>query len=66
MHKLLYVVRSFLVSLLLSIILISASAETRIKVPVHYYKLQNGLRVVISAEHFAPVVAVGVYYNIGS
>src|SRR6185369_16842618 len=36
-----------------------------INVPVVYYKLPNGLRVVISEDHIAPVVAVGVYYNVG-
>src|SRR2546421_6284150 len=34
-------------------------------VPVVYYKLPNGLRVVISEDHVAPVVSVGVYYNVG-
>ena len=36
-----------------------------VKVPVVYYKLPNGLRVVISEDHVAPVVTVGVYYNVG-
>jgi zinc protease len=36
-----------------------------INVPVVYYKLPNGLRVVISEDHVAPVVTVGVYYNVG-
>ena len=36
-----------------------------VKVPVVYYKLPNGLRVVISEDHIAPVVTVGVYYNVG-
>ena len=30
-----------------------------------YYKLPNGLKVVISEDHIAPVVTVAVYYNIG-
>ena len=34
-------------------------------VPVVYYKLPNGLKVVISEDHIAPVVTVGVYYNVG-
>src|SRR3977135_1104209 len=34
-------------------------------VPVVYYKLPNGLKVVISEDHMAPVVTVGVYYNVG-
>jgi zinc protease len=34
-------------------------------VPVTYYKLPNGLRVVLSPDHTAPTVVVGVYYRIG-
>jgi zinc protease len=35
------------------------------KVPVEYYKLPNGLRVVLSPDHTAPTICVGVYYRIG-
>jgi zinc protease len=35
------------------------------KVPVEYYKLSNGLRVVLSPDHTAPTICVGVYYRIG-
>ena len=35
------------------------------KVPVTYYKLANGLKVVLSQDSSAPIVAVGVYYQIG-
>jgi zinc protease len=38
---------------------------TELKVPVEYYKLPNGLRVVLSPDHTAPTVCVGVYYRIG-
>lgn len=34
-------------------------------VPVEYYKLPNGLRVVLSSDHTAPTVCIGVYYRIG-
>ncbi len=34
-------------------------------VPVDYYKLKNGLRVVLSPDKTAPTVTVAVYYNIG-
>ena len=40
-------------------------ASKDVKVPIVYYKLPNGLRVVISEDHVAPVVTVAVYYNIG-
>src|SRR5215813_13267977 len=35
------------------------------QVPVEYYKLPNGLRVVLSPDHTSPTIAVGVYYRIG-
>src|ERR1051325_3103837 len=42
------------------------SAEAKpLNIPVVYYKLPNGLKVVISEDHMAPVVAVAVYYNVG-
>ncbi|HCV43654.1 MAG TPA: insulinase family protein [Bacteroidetes bacterium] len=34
-------------------------------VPVKYYKLDNGLKVVLSHDATAPIVTVAVYYNIG-
>ena len=34
-------------------------------VPVEYYKLDNGLRVVLSQDATAPIVTAAVYYNIG-
>ena len=37
----------------------TATAKT-VNVPVVYYKLPNGLKVVISEDHVAPVVTVGV------
>ncbi len=35
------------------------------RVPVEYHKLDNGLKVVLSPDHTAPIVVVAVYYNIG-
>lgn len=35
------------------------------EVPVDYYKLDNGLKVVLSQDHTTPIVTVAVYYNIG-
>ena len=39
--------------------------QAGISVPVTYYKLPNGLRVVLSPERSSPVAVVAVYYNIG-
>src|SRR5882672_4375842 len=44
---------------------LSAASAKPLAVPVVYYKLPNGLKVVISEDHMAPVVTVGVYYNVG-
>jgi zinc protease len=41
------------------------AATSGFQVPVEYYKLPNGLRVVLSPDHTAPTIAVGVYYRIG-
>jgi zinc protease len=41
------------------------TAAGEFKVPVEYYKLPNGLRVVLSPDHTAPTICVGVYYHIG-
>ena len=35
------------------------------QVPVEYYKLDNGLRVILSPDHTAPTAVSAVYYNIG-
>ena len=55
---------AILAALAIAIPLAGSPAET-LKVPVEYYKLPNGLRVVLSSDHTAPTVAVGVYYRIG-
>jgi len=40
-------------------------SETEFKVPVTYYKLDNGLKVILSRDKTAPTVVVAAYYNIG-
>lgn len=35
------------------------------KVPVEYYKLDNGLKVILSQDKTSPTIIVAVYYNIG-
>jgi len=58
-----------LIKLLLLALAVTLSTSTLkakpLNVPVVYYKLPNGLKVVISEDHNAPVVAVAVYYNVG-
>ena len=39
--------------------------ENSFQVPVEYYKLDNGLKVILSEDKTSPTVIVAVYYNIG-
>ena len=64
--------RSFLCLLacvwIMCVVAFAASPDknpTGFTVPVEYYKLPNGLRVVLSPDHSAPTVVIGVYYRIG-
>src|SRR3977135_3634505 len=41
------------------------SSAKPLEIPVVYYRLPNGLKVVISEAHAAPTVTVGVYYGVG-
>jgi predicted Zn-dependent peptidase len=43
----------------------SAQQAARLQVPVEYYKLPNGLKVVLSRDATTPTACVAVYYNIG-
>ena len=68
------ILRNIVASAVLATVCVSSAgvvlAQTKkaaagIKVPVTYYKLANGLKVVLSPEHSAPLTTVAVYYNIG-
>ncbi|HSK09841.1 MAG TPA: pitrilysin family protein [Vicinamibacterales bacterium] len=43
----------------------AAPARAGLDVPVDYYKLPNGLKVVLSRDTTTPTAVVAVYYNIG-
>lgn len=58
------VIKLLVLALAMTITASSLQAKP-LNVPVVYYKLPNGLKVVISEDHMAPVVTVGVYYNVG-
>ncbi|MEW6126119.1 MAG: pitrilysin family protein [Acidobacteriota bacterium] len=45
---------------------ISVHFAQSFNVPFKQFQLENGLRVVLSEDHAAPVVAVAVYYDVGS
>ena len=57
--------RWLLAATLIATILSGSAPAKPLNIPVVYYKLPNGLRVVISEDHIAPVVTVAVYYNVG-
>jgi zinc protease len=38
----------------------------QVNIPYQMFTLPNGLRVIVSPDHKAPVVAVSIWYNVGS
>jgi len=65
MSKLAMQLSRLLVALVTAALALSTIQAKPLNVPVVYYKLPNGLKVVISEDHVAPVVTVAVYYNVG-
>ncbi|MDP8982147.1 MAG: insulinase family protein [Acidobacteriota bacterium] len=57
--------RSLLALIGLALFSLSAAEPNGFTVPVIYYKLPNGLRVVLSPDATAPTVVTAVYYRIG-
>ncbi|UII30494.1 insulinase family protein [Fulvivirga ulvae] len=68
--------KGYLNLILLLMVLASCSQVTEVQeveddtaaeftVPVEYYKLDNGLKVILSPDKTAPTAIVAVYYNIG-
>jgi predicted Zn-dependent peptidase len=59
--------RRFAVLLLSSFLAVSAFAQSKLQ-PIKFSdtRLSNGLRVIISEDHYAPVVAFAVSYGVGS
>ncbi|WP_438018746.1 pitrilysin family protein [Sorangium sp. So ce315] len=43
-----------------------ASASVSVMLPIEKYTLQNGLEVILHEDHRTPVVAVNVWYHVGS
>lgn len=41
------------------------ASDTQFQVPVEYYELDNGLKVILSPDHSTPTATIAVYYNIG-
>jgi zinc protease len=53
------------ITLCLAAPLAAQTARSGLSVPVDYYKLPNGLRVVLSRDTTTPTVVIATYYNIG-
>src|SRR4029079_13895243 len=51
--------------LIVNVFNVRSTQAKPLNIPVVYYKLPNGLKVVISEDHNAPVVTVAVYYTVG-
>jgi zinc protease len=60
--------KSLSVALLFAVACASLQAARAQSFKIHFsqFQLDNGLRVVMSEDHTAPVVAVTVYYDVGS
>jgi zinc protease len=43
-----------------------AALLARVNIPYQSFTLDNGLRVIVHEDHKAPVVAVSIWYNVGS
>jgi predicted Zn-dependent peptidase len=56
---------AFAAALLTAVAASAQPAKTKFSVPVEYFTLPNGLKVVVSEERSSPVVLVEVIYNIG-
>ncbi|WP_082016889.1 M16 family metallopeptidase [Hymenobacter sp. DG25B] len=44
---------------------VAQPAVASFQIPVEYYTLPNGLKVVLSPDHTAPTATVAAYYNVG-
>ena len=60
--------RSFRLSAALGLLLAGgqACAQTQVDIPYGEFTLPNGLRVIVHEDHKAPIVAVNVWYHVGS
>ena len=67
MNKKWYLSKGSWLLIALSMVLVSWTGKqgNHLEVPIVYYKLSNGLKVVLSPDKTAPTIGVGVYYNIG-
>jgi zinc protease len=65
MHRLAVTGLALIIALTSSVATFHPAQAKPLNIPVTYYKLPNGLKVVVSEDHTAPVVTVAVYYSVG-
>jgi predicted Zn-dependent peptidase len=58
-------VPKFLIVVLAALPLAAIDVKDDLTVPVEYFTLDNGLRVVLSPERTTPIATVAVYYHVG-
>src|SRR5271170_305682 len=49
-----------------SLLLQGQTAPKPLRIPIEQYKLDNGLRIVMSVDHSAPTYGISITYNVGS
>jgi predicted Zn-dependent peptidase len=49
-----------------SALLQAQTAPKPLRIPIEQYKLDNGLRIVMSVDHSAPTYGISITYNVGS
>src|SRR5271168_1855831 len=54
-------------ALLAGSLLLQGQTEPKpLRIPIEQYKLDNGLRIVMSVDHSAPTYGISITYNVGS
>ncbi|MGA2212438.1 MAG: pitrilysin family protein [Bryobacteraceae bacterium] len=49
-----------------SLVLQAQTQPKPLRIPIQQFKLDNGLRIVLSEDHSAPTYAISITYNVGS
>src|SRR5580700_1880554 len=49
-----------------SLLLQAQTSPKPLRIPIEQYKLDNGLRIVMSVDHSAPTYGISITYNVGS
>src|SRR5665213_1805662 len=49
-----------------SLLLQAQTAPKPLRIPIQQYKLDNGLRIVMSVDHSAPTYGISITYDVGS